>query len=126
MRSVDQILARSLITPWFCQSMTMRPNRGRLSNHWCKRRDPLENKNAARRMKGVVGKIGRKIPTMPIANATQPPAMKAMRIGVSSAGEGSDMAVRDGEPDRNMRLFIDGTSAVPCNPLLRRPDPAAC
>ena len=38
--------------------------------------DPLMNKAAANNMKGVVGKPGTKMPTIPSAQASMPPTIK--------------------------------------------------
>lgn len=67
----QRILARVLMTLFCCQSLTASPAIGRFMIHAWKRGDDLENKNADKIRNGVVGRIGKKAPIIPITKLNQ-------------------------------------------------------
>lgn len=75
------ILALVLITLRWFQSTTASPKMGIASSHEWNRGEEREKKNAARRRKGVVGRIGKKAPMKPRRKKIHP---KAKRIDLST------------------------------------------
>ena len=65
-------LANGAMAPCSSQSSMWGPNLVRSISHARARGDPLANKNAARIMKGVVGKTGRTTPIIPSPKAAHP------------------------------------------------------
>ena len=67
---IAQYFARRLTAPLACHSRIIGPNVRCASRRSCRRREPRAAANAASSTKGVVGRPGRKMPTMPSPSAT--------------------------------------------------------
>lgn len=82
--TVAKIFALTEMAPCRCQLRTIGPRRLLLKSHLCQRSLDLEKKKAAKRTKGVVGRIGKGIPKIAKAIETHPSIKNIVRLVCSN------------------------------------------